>query len=170
MQELDYGIRMQNEGQSNYWEIFHWSDSDRLALWNTNGNKGYFDYDDGQYHNVSDRRLKENINPLKAVLPSLMLLQAKNYTMKTDKDKKPRIGFIAQELEQVFPELVTPPSISNKGETNYMVNYGGFGVLAIKAIQEQQTIIEAQAAKIEAQQTELDAIKKALAKAGIKLD
>ena len=31
-----------------------------------------------------------------------------------------------------------------KGETPYMMNYAGFGLLAIQAIQEQQVIIDAQ--------------------------
>ncbi len=176
-----FGLKIQNsDAPSDFWEFWHDTDENRLELWNNfngYGNRGYFDYNDGGYHGVSDSRLKENINPLHAVLPSLMQLQAKTYTMKGDLRKEEKIGFLAQELEKLFPQLVTPPSTGEKGETPYFVNYAGFGILAIKAIQEQQTIIEAQAAKIEAQQSllrelgaEIDAIKKALAKAGIKLD
>jgi hypothetical protein len=57
---------------------------------------------------------------------------------------KPCIGFIAQEVEPIFPELVTPPTNDGKRETPYMMNYAGFGVLAIKAIQEQQEILDLQ--------------------------
>jgi hypothetical protein len=70
----------------------------------------------------------------------------------------------------LFPELITPPSVSEKGESPYLMDYSGFGILAVKAIQEQQAIIDNQAKKIETLETEMSAIKKALAKAGIELD
>ena len=51
-------------------------------------------------------------------------------------------------MEQVFPHLVTSPVESNEKSTNYTMDYTGFSVLAIKAIQEQQVIIESQEARI----------------------
>ena len=52
------------------------------------------------------------------------------------------IGFIAQEVEKIFPELVTT---SGKYKA---LSYDGFAVLAIKALQEQQKIIKAQQSEI----------------------
>lgn len=124
----------------------------------------------GAYSNSSDRRLKDNIIPLGTVLPSLMKLEAKKYTFKADPGKEINIGFIAQDVEPLFPEFVMAPAGNDESGSFYKMNYAGFGVIAVKAIQEQQAVIEIQAAKIEAQQAEIDAIKKALVKAGIQLD
>jgi Chaperone of endosialidase len=104
------------------------------------------------YSATSDRRLKENIQPMNSVLTDVMKLQADNYTYKSDPEHKPCFGFIAQEVEPLFPQLVTLPTNDGKGETPYMMNYSGFGILAIKAIQEQQAIIDAQKAVNDAQE------------------
>ncbi|MCF8244738.1 MAG: tail fiber domain-containing protein [Saprospiraceae bacterium] len=167
-----FGLKIQNASAGNsYWEL--WQDglqNGNFYLYAGFGSVGNFNYSSGVYSATSDRRLKDNITPLNNVLPILLKLEAKNYTYKSDTKKELNIGFIAQDVEKLFPELVTPPSINEKGETPYMMNYAGFGIIAVKAIQEQQVIIETQAKKIEAQQAEIDAIKTALEKAGIKLD
>ena len=109
---------------------------------------GSFNYSSGAYSATSDRRLKETIQPMKPVLADVMKLQADEYTYIADPEQKPCLGFIAQEVEPLFPQLITPPINDGKGKTPYMMNYSGFGVLAIKAIQEQQTIIDAQEVRI----------------------
>ncbi len=172
-----FGLQIQStQSGTASWELWQNSPSNvdlQLYTTNTTGGSdlvGSFNYSTGVYSASSDRRLKENISPLNNILPSLMQLEAKNYTYKSDPKKTLNIGFIAQDVEKIFPEIVVPPSISERGESNYLMNYSGFGIIAVKAIQEQQVIIETQAKKIEAQQAEIDAIKKALAKSGIKLD
>lgn len=47
---------------------------------------------------------------------------------------------IAQEVEKLFPEIVA--HIKDSSQDNYMVNKSAYGVIAIKAIQEQQKKIE----------------------------
>lgn len=57
---------------------------------------------------VSDRRLKENIQPLENSLENILKLDAVSYDWK-DKSKygdKHQIGFIAQEVEKIFPEVI----------------------------------------------------------------
>jgi hypothetical protein len=54
-------------------------------------------------------------------------------------DKK-HYGMIAQDVEKLFPEIVTEPAAG--GSNHYAVNYSAYGVIAIKAIQEQQKKIE----------------------------
>ena len=83
---------------------------------------------------VSDRALKENISVEKDVLSRILKIQLKTYNY-IGSETRSR-GFIAQEVEEVFPELV--------GEVNgkKTVNYSGFSTLAIQAIHEQQDIIE----------------------------
>jgi hypothetical protein len=54
----------------------------------------------------SDIRIKENINVVNSTLNKLLQLVPKTYNYKDIKDDKLYYGFIAQEMEEVFPELV----------------------------------------------------------------
>jgi len=47
-------------------------------------------------------------------------------------------GLIAQDVEPLFPEVVSHNQLDGSNEEMYTMNYSAFGVLAIKAIQEQQ--------------------------------
>ena len=60
-----------------------------------------------------------------------------------------KIGFIAQEIEKIFPEIVNETTISEKNGEDWIYNkkikgidYSAFSPLIIKAIQEQQQIID----------------------------
>jgi hypothetical protein len=98
---------------------------------------------------VSDQSVKENIEPLKYGLETILKLNAiqfefiegyKNY------GEGLQIGAIAQEVEQIIPEAVfTTPSTGLKG-----INYDQFNGIYIKAIQDQQKIIESLIKRIEA--------------------
>ncbi|MEI6656811.1 MAG: tail fiber domain-containing protein, partial [Verrucomicrobiota bacterium] len=59
------------------------------------------------YSTSSDRRLKENITPTHFGLADLMKLQAVDYNFIADAAKTPQTGFIAQDLDAVFPDAVT---------------------------------------------------------------
>lgn len=89
----------------------------------------------------SDRRFKKDIAGTGSVLDKVSLLNPVYYRYNQENaDAKRTIGFIAQEVETLFPELVTH-NRTDKGETYLAVNYANFSVLAIKAIQEQQAQI-----------------------------
>lgn len=62
---------------------------------------------EGGYSQTSDRRLKENIDPLENSLEKVLSLRpiSYNWINKEISDSK-QIGFIAQEVEEVFPEVV----------------------------------------------------------------
>ncbi|MEP6647507.1 MAG: tail fiber domain-containing protein [Saprospiraceae bacterium] len=161
------GLQIQNSlSGSSAWELYqnglvHGS----LLLYTAAGtNVGSFDYNSGIYSATSDRRLKENIQTLTSVLPDVLKLEAKSYTYIADPEHKSCIGFIAQDVETIFPQLVTPPSTKGGRETNYTMNYSGFGVLAIEAIQEQQKIIESQQMINEAQEARIATLEAAVAK------
>jgi hypothetical protein len=62
----------------------------------------------------SDRRVKENIIPVTNALGKINQLQAVYYTRKDLEDKKRNIGFIAQEVEEVVPEVVMTDSSEEK--------------------------------------------------------
>jgi len=57
------------------------------------------------YNSISDINLKENIKPLENCLEKVSQLRGVSFDWK--KDKVSTIGLIAQEVEQVYPELVT---------------------------------------------------------------
>lgn len=99
---------------------------------------------DGTWDNSSDKRLKKNIEPIAGVLDKVMQLKPVNYNFKDDPDANStkRMGFLAQDVQQVFPQLVTEMA-PDDGGPRLGLSYAGFGVIAIKAIQEQQQQIEA---------------------------
>ena len=76
----------------------------------------------------SDARLKSNIVSLGSTLSRLLLIDGKCYEMKG----KQKIGLLAQDIKEVFPELVTE-------DDNEMlaVNYQGLVPVLINALKEQ---------------------------------
>jgi hypothetical protein len=72
---------------------------------NLNG-LGTFDHISGVYTATSDERLKENIESLPATLDRVMKLNPVSFSFKSDVDKRPRTGFLAQEMQALFPEFV----------------------------------------------------------------
>jgi len=111
---------------------------------------------DGSYHNSSDRSLKKNIQSFTNVLPRLTKLQAYTYQMKNAEDDSPvSLGFMAQDVEELFPQLVT------EKEGFKSLCYDHFAVLSVEAIKEQQVEIEALKKQVE----ELKALMMELVKA-----
>jgi len=83
----------------------------------------------------SDARLKANIVSLGSTLAKLLLIDGKSYTMK--KDGKQKIGVLAQDIQKVFPELVTTDD-----KDMFAVNYQGLVPVLINALKEQQSEID----------------------------
>lgn len=147
----DAGIRLENATASTGWSLYP-SSSGVMFIGKTT-NLGTFDGTSGAYTATSDARLKRNIQPLESVLPALIGLEMKRYEfINNNPDNRQFIGVLAQDLQEIYPELVSV-NTANDGnaavENQLGVDYGGMSVLAIKAIQEQQEIIEAQQAVIE---------------------
>lgn len=136
------GIALQ-QGTNN-WEIVHFN-ANRLRLYYNGIERGNFDETNGVYTSISDRRLKSNIQLLDNVLSKVNQLKPSSYTFNHDENKKKQIGFIAQEVEELFPEFVHYSERSDderKQGDLYTMDYSGMSVIAIKAIQEQQLIID----------------------------
>jgi hypothetical protein len=79
-----------------------------------NGNVAYVQPDgdfyntNGTYGTISDVRVKENIIDARNYTEDLMKLRVVKYSLKKDKETEPtKLGFIAQEFEQVFPNMVS---------------------------------------------------------------
>ncbi|QDK42675.1 hypothetical protein DOM21_14695 [Bacteriovorax stolpii] len=79
----------------------------------------------------SDERLKENITNLTSPLEDVLKLRSVNFNWKKDQKKERQIGYVAQEVEKVIPEVVRNDSNGYK-----QVNYGNIVSIATAAIQE----------------------------------
>lgn len=129
---------------------------------------GYFDGDvrvngmvwGSQFGWVSDKRFKSNITELGSVTELLKKMKGYTYLFKSEEfksrnlPKTEQIGFIAQELKEVFPQLVFEDKQGFMG-----VNYVGFIPVLLEAHQEQQTKIEEQEQAIKNQQQQIDELK-----------
>ena len=114
--------------------------------------------DDGTL--TSDQTLKENITDATSKLEDIKKLKVRNFNWKSsyhpEKSKKKQIGFIAQEVEQVFPSLVTESDISpdsgNQDHTPIMKKgiKAAWDPIIIKAMQELITKVETLETKVAA--------------------
>ena len=104
-----------------------------------------------QFISLSDIRDKENIQPIVNSLDKIISLNPVEFDWKFNGEHV-NAGFIAQEVENVFPEYVVD-NISNEGQEERKGLTGGMtgGIIPhlVKAIQEQQTIINDLKARIE---------------------
>jgi hypothetical protein len=97
----------------------------------------------GVYSALSDRNFKKNIRPINSVLETVMRLPVYSYNYSDSKDEDRRvIGMMAQDVQPYFPELVYQRYDREVSKPVLTMDYSGFGVIAIKAIQEQQKTIE----------------------------
>jgi len=90
------------------------------------------------WNSLSDFRLKTDIMTIPRALDKVLRLRGVNFHWK-DKEKmgdKLEVGFIAQEVERIIPEVV------NKTNDTYSMQYAPITALLVEAIKEQQTQIE----------------------------
>jgi Asp-tRNA(Asn)/Glu-tRNA(Gln) amidotransferase B subunit len=84
----------------------------------------------------SDERLKTDIAPLGELLPALLEIDPVRYRYK-DGPEEVQIGFIAQQVQKHFPEMVT------KNRNGYLsLAYSNMTAVLLKGLQEQQQEIE----------------------------
>jgi hypothetical protein len=127
--------------------------------------RGTFNPTTGAYTPSSDRRVKKDIENVTDVLPRLSRLNVIKYHALEAAPQDPKFyGLIAQEVEPLFPELVSRNPIEGSEEDLYTMNYGAVGVIGIKAIQEQQHEIQKQKSEIKSLQDRIANLEAALAK------
>jgi hypothetical protein len=101
----------------------------------------------GTWTNASDARLKTNIINSHYGLNQVLQLRPVAYQMKANGEQQ--IGFIAQEVQPILPEVVS----GTEGDLEKLevlgISYGNLVPVLTKAIQEQQNIIEDQNKRIE---------------------
>jgi hypothetical protein len=156
-----HGFRIEHEGANNRWWKMYVSDAAGTLSFRNDAsptsNVGTF-ATNGSY-TASDLRLKRDIKDSTYGLSEVLKMNAKTYHYKSDsKDAKKSIGFIAQDINDISPELV----FYDDEVDQYSLNYAAINVITVKAIQEQQDIIDTQKAELDSVKAELAEIKKML--------
>lgn len=192
-----YGLRSYGNGSNAPWSVYgvygeaNGTAGSRYGVYGyaTGGDfnaAGYFDGDvyATNYLSISDRKFKTDITQLQNALDKLMRLNPASYRFKTDENPKmglpkgEQVGLIADEVKQVFPQLVNVavrPAKYDKDRSKLLspevsyeaVNYVGLVPVVISAIQEQQQQIQAlkkKADKVDALEKELAELKALLTK------
>ena len=115
---------------------------------NTGSSTGLYISNTAAWQSTSDERLKTDIKTIDSTA-RLLQLRPVDYLWKSqltsDEPNKRNLGFIAQEVKEVFPELV---GVAPDGM--FSVEYTGLIAPLVKAIQEQQALITQLTARITA--------------------
>lgn len=103
----------------------------------------------GTLYETSDARLKTGIEPLESALDGLRAIEPVRFRFRegTGHPTSAQIGLLAQEVGEVFPELV-----SRDGEGHLGLDYPKLTAVLLKGLQEQQATIEQQRAALREQQ------------------
>jgi hypothetical protein len=118
--------------------------------WNTLGWAGYFEGRIFAWELItpSDARLKKDIKDSRYGLEHLLRLRPVTYQWKNGNGRT-QLGLIAQEVQNVVPEVVSGDAAATGDASNTLaINHDGLLPILIRAIQEQQTIIQAQQERI----------------------
>ncbi|MCX2454092.1 tail fiber domain-containing protein [Pedobacter sp. PLR] len=111
------------------------------------------------FYTPSDRRLKDHIETLSSTLQKIDQIRGVRFVYKdqTKYATGPKIGVIAQELQKVYPEMVT------QGKDGFLkVDYTQLTGILIQAVKEQQVEIEELKTRMNKQQEQIDQILKRL--------
>ena len=139
----DMGVTFENNTGGEKWSVHINESFNDLDFAFNNNLMAFISDSDGVFNTVSDLRKKKNISVLNPLLNKVLQLKAQKYQyIHNEESAKYSIGFIAQEVNKLFPEVVS------SDRDMMAINYDAFGVLAIQAIQEQQVIINSQQMKI----------------------
>lgn len=139
------------------WGFYVSSIDSSLNFYSNGSLRSNIDRVTGVYTALSDRNRKKNIQPLKPVLETIMKLPVYSFNYLDSKDTDKRmLGFMAQDLQPFFPELVYQRYDRDITKPVLTMDYSGLGVIAIKALQEQQIIIQQQQEQITKQDEKIE--------------
>lgn len=123
-----------------------------------------------QYKTYSDRSLKNDVRPIADALATINALQGVTYelnkhpmdnrnrqlTEEQEYDRRHQLGFIAQDVEKVLPQLVSEDKFSGLQSVGYM----GVIPILVEAMKEQQRQIDSQQELLKSQQAEIAALRR----------
>jgi hypothetical protein len=156
------GIWLKDETTGTNWQVH--SHGDVLRMWN------------GSVETIvgtqsSSQRWKTEIKPLENILEKINMLQGVTFTWKTGYGNGGNdLGFIAEDVGKVFPELVT---YAPNGVDAVALNYPVMSAIAIEGVRElskqnksMKEQIESYKSQIQSLQAKVDKIEALLAKEG----
>jgi hypothetical protein len=129
--------------------LANYAASGRVTI--TNGSTGVvLNNGSTSFSSFSDERLKNINNGIEKALDKLSAIRAVNFSWKSDKEEKENLGLIAQDVQKVFPQIIDKSrSFDETDDTEYLtIRYTELIPVLVKAIQEQQGIIESQEQRI----------------------
>ncbi|MFZ5942230.1 MAG: tail fiber domain-containing protein [Bacteroidota bacterium] len=107
---------------------------------------------------TSDARLKTNLVAIDGALEKIRSMQGYRFNWKSGSDGKPDVGFLAQDMQQIFPEAV----FENPADGYLGINYSRLPVLLVEAVKEQQRIIEEKESEISELKNRIERLEKLL--------
>ena len=116
-------------------------------------------YTSGSYQSSSDARFKEDVEPLTDSLSKILKLRGVEFSWKQDEypeynfSEERQIGFIAQEIAEVLPEVVNK---SDDKDGFYSVSYGRIVPILVEAIKELKAENELLKEKLKTQNQSLE--------------
>ncbi|WP_296382107.1 tail fiber domain-containing protein [Winogradskyella sp.] len=157
------GMKLQNTNNNNWIRMYVSSGTGDLRFYSTNqGTTSISNINDvsGVYTATSDRRLKKDFKDLYFSWDNFMELQPLTYKYKADNGLKSYIGMVAQDVDKIYPELIS----YHKEEDVYHMDYSATGVVAIKATQELKKEVKELNLKMETLEAENKILKQRLSK------
>ena len=112
---------------------------------------------------LSDERWKKDVVQIEDALQKVLAMKGVYYNWKTDEfpennfTDKHQVGFIAQELEKILPEVV---NTDDKGYKSVM--YGHVVALLVEAIKDLESQLQEKTTSLEEKTNEIDDIKASL--------
>jgi len=136
------GLRNSSATSGNFWRMGQNTDSHYIH-YNQSGTGVYLLNGGTSWSGNSDETLKENIVELSGVLDKVKDFRCVEYNLISDETKSKKIGFIAQDWQEDYSQVVSQDENAKLG-----MAYTETIPVLLKAIQEQQTIIESLEARI----------------------
>ncbi|WP_181790322.1 tail fiber domain-containing protein [Myxococcus llanfairpwllgwyngyllgogerychwyrndrobwllllantysiliogogogochensis] len=132
-QAANAGLRIQENTSGRFMDLCY-EGQGTFHLFHSNGN-GQWMQQDGIWRGPSDASLKDNITSLQDILPRVLALRPVSFNWKNTGDLN--LGLVAQEVETVFPELVSELKLESAGgKVIKGLAHQAFSVLAIAALKE----------------------------------
>jgi len=154
------------------YQAYHWLDATAYYIGQNSGSRSLRLYSGAETAGVnlaasgtswgtfSDERLKYDIEPITDGLTKLANVRCVSYRLKDvdEEDSQKKLGVIAQDLVGLVDEVIDTTKRSGD-DTEYMsVRYTELIPVLVKAIQEQQTLIESQQSQIDELTARIEAL------------
>ena len=138
-------INMVDPGNNGTWTFKTDGPNPSTLVLNNNKSTGYYfigkDGSGWVWYNGSDINVKNNINIMQPQLDNILKLNPVTFNYKNIDDQELHYGFIAQEVEDIYPYCVNNYAPNDEAKPTKYLNMQRFIPFMVKATQEQQSLI-----------------------------